>query len=58
VDAVTVQNEVDTDQEGRMPACLWSQTSEMRFIGEHLGPHFAERKIASKIWLLDYNYDL
>jgi glucosylceramidase len=58
VDAVTVQNEVDTDQEGRMPACLWSQTNEMRFIGEHLGPHFAERKIASKIWLLDHNYDL
>ncbi len=23
IDAVTVQNEVDTDQDGRMPACLW-----------------------------------
>ena len=58
VDAVTIQNEVDTDQEGLMPACLWSQTSEMRFIGEHLGPHFAERNMAAKIWLLDHNYDL
>ena len=25
VDAVTVQNEVDTDQDGRMPASLWGQ---------------------------------
>jgi Glycosyl hydrolase family 30 TIM-barrel domain len=58
VDAVTVQNEVDTDQEGLMPACLWPQTSEMRFIAEHLGPRFAERGIRAKIWLLDHNYDL
>jgi glucosylceramidase len=58
VDAVTVQNEVDTDQEGLMPACLWPQASEMRFIAEHLGPRFAEGKVRSKIWLLDHNYDL
>src|SRR5208337_1560108 len=58
VDAVTVQNEVDTDQGGRMPACLWGQEDETRFIAEHLGPRLAERNIKTKIWILDHNYDL
>jgi len=38
VQAVTVQNEVDTDQDGRMPACLWGQEYEMGFVKNHLGP--------------------
>src|SRR5690349_7293102 len=29
VQAVTVQNEVDTDQDARMPACLWPQEYEI-----------------------------
>jgi glucosylceramidase len=58
IDAVTVQNEVDTDQEGLMPACLWGQEHETRFIAEHLGPRFAERSIETKIWILDHNYNL
>jgi glucosylceramidase len=37
VEAVSVQNEVDTDQEGLMPACFWGQASERRFVAEHLG---------------------
>jgi len=36
--AVTVQNEVDTDQDGRMPACSWPQEYEIRFVKDHLGP--------------------
>jgi len=28
IQAVTVQNEVDTDQDGRMPACLWGRVME------------------------------
>jgi len=58
VHAVTVQNEVDTDQEGLMPACLWGQSSEMRFVAEHLGPYFADNNISTRIWILDHNYDL
>jgi glucosylceramidase len=42
VDAVTTQNEVDTDQDGRMPACLWGQ----------------EYSVPTKIWILDHNYNL
>ena len=32
IDAVTVQNEVDTDQDGRMPQALWGQEYEMEFV--------------------------
>ena len=41
VNAVTVQNEVDTEQNGRMPACLFGQEYEMGFVADHLGPEFA-----------------
>ena len=58
VNAVTVQNEVDTDQDGNMPACLWGQEYEMEFVADHLGPQFAKDRIAAKIWILDHNYSL
>ena len=38
VQALTSQNEVDTDQDGRMPACLWGQEYEIQFVRDHLGP--------------------
>src|ERR1700680_1093689 len=38
VQAVTVQNEADTDQDGRMPACLFPQEYEIGFVKNHLGP--------------------
>jgi len=37
IHAVTSQNEVDTDQDGRMPACLWGQEYEIEFVKAHLG---------------------
>lgn len=58
VDAVTVQNEVDTDQDGRMPACSWPQEYEIAFVKDHLGPLFEKQSPATKIWILDHNYDL
>jgi glucosylceramidase len=58
VNALSVQNEVDTDQDGNMPACLWGQEYEMQFISDHLGPLFAKEKIGAKIWILDHNYSL
>jgi glucosylceramidase len=58
VNALSVQNEVDTDQDGNMPACLWGQEYEMQFIADHLGPLFAKEKIGVKIWILDHNYSL
>lgn len=58
IDAVTSQNEVDTDQDGRMPAALWGQEYETTFIKEFLGPAFRDASIDTKIWILDHNYDL
>jgi glucosylceramidase len=58
VQAVTVQNEVDTDQDGRMPACLWGQEYEMGFVKNHLGPALQQGGLSTKIWILDHNYNL
>jgi len=58
VQAVTVQNEVDTDQDARMPACLWAQEYEMGFVKNHLGPALQQNGLSTKIWILDHNYNL
>jgi glucosylceramidase len=58
IQAVTSQNEVDTDQDGRMPACLWGQEYEIEFVTKHLGPLLKANGVATKIWLLDHNYNL
>jgi glucosylceramidase len=63
IDAITVQNEVDTDQDGgypnsAFPACLWAQEHEIAFVGRHLGPAFEQNKIRAKIWILDHNFNL
>ena len=58
IDAVTSQNEVDTDQDGLMPACTWPQEIEVGFVGEHLGPAFEKAGIKTKIWIIDHNYNL
>ena len=58
VQAVTSQNEVDTDQDGRMPACLWGQEYEIAFVRDHLGPLLESTKTATRIWILDHNYNL
>jgi len=58
IDAITSQNEPDTDQAGRMPACAWAQEHEVAFIGKHLGPALSEAGLDTKIWLLDHNLNL
>lgn len=58
LNAVTVQNEVDTDQDGKMPACLWGQEYEMEFVARHLGPQFSANRIDTRVWILDHNYNL
>ena len=41
-----------------MPQCEWGQEYEMHFVERHLGPTFKKEGIATKIWILDHNYDL
>jgi glucosylceramidase len=58
VQALTTQNEVDTDQDGRMPACIWPQEYEIQFVRDHLGPLLESSGMPVKIWFLDHNYNL
>ncbi|HTU47580.1 MAG TPA: glycoside hydrolase family 30 protein [Bryobacteraceae bacterium] len=58
VNAVTIQNEVDTEQDGRMPASLWGQEYETGFVAEHLGRALGDARLNTKIWIVDHNYNL
>lgn len=58
VNAVSPQNEVDTDQDGKMPACTWPQEIEVQFVGDDLGPAIENAGLKTKIWLIDHNYNL
>ena len=58
IDAVTIQNETDAEQEGRMPACLFSQEQEMEFAARFLAPAIRKAGMDAKIWLLNHNYSL
>ncbi len=58
INAITTQNETDTDQAGRMPASAWAQEYEVAFVGKHLGPAIEKAGLDTKIWLLDHNFNL
>jgi glucosylceramidase len=58
VKAVTVNNEVDTDQDGHFPATLWAQQHEMVFVASFLGPALEKAGLNTKIWINDHNYNL
>jgi glucosylceramidase len=58
INAITIQNEVDTDQDSRMPAALWGQEYEVEFIKKFLGPALERASLDTKIWILDHNYNL
>lgn len=58
IDGITVQNEVDTDQGGRMPQCTWPQEYEVDFVRYFLGPLFEKEGIDARIWAIDHNPNL
>jgi len=58
VNSVTPQNEIDTEQDGRMPAACWPQEYEIEFIRDHLAPRMAKSANPADIWILDHNYNL
>lgn len=58
IDAISPQNEVDTDQDSRMPACLLPQEIEVEYVGQHLGHAIEDAGLKTKIWLIDHNYNL
>ena len=58
VQAVTLQNEVDTDRDGSAPACAWPQDYEADFLTMHLGPLLQRSGLKTRIWIIDHNYNL
>jgi glucosylceramidase len=58
VNAVTSQNEVDTEQDSRMPACLFPQEVEVKFVATSLGPAIEKAGLGTQIWMIDHNYNL
>jgi glucosylceramidase len=58
INSVSSQNEVDAEQDGRMPACAWPQEYEIGFVRDHLGPALGQNDLKTAIWLLDHNYNL
>ena len=58
INAVTSQNELETDQGGSMPATYWTPEVESDFIRDHLGPLLKKKGDKTEIWLLDHNYNL
>lgn len=55
--AITPQNECETDQGGRMPACYWSPETEAKFVLA-LRKKADEQGLPFEIWLCDHNFSL
>lgn len=53
--AITPQNETETLQLGRMPACMWHPDLEAKFISI-LRRKFTEHHIDTKIWCYDHSF--
>lgn len=56
IQALTPQNEPETHQSGRMPACIWNPETEARFI-KILRSKLDEQGMDVKIWMWDYRFD-
>jgi glucosylceramidase len=57
INALTPQNEPETDQLGKMPATYWNPDDEMTFV-RGIGPVLRAKKINTAVWIHDHNYDL
>lgn len=57
VDAITVQNEPMTDQQGLSVATLVSAAQEAKLISRLLPDAFARYGLTPQIWMLDHDYD-
>lgn len=55
IQAVTVQNETETDQKGLMTACIWHPDLEAEFVSI-LRRKLNEAGLDTKIWIHDHNF--
>ena len=56
ISAITPQNEPETQQGGRMPACIWHPEIEAAFVKE-LKKRLTQKGLDTQIWLYDHNFD-
>jgi len=56
IHAITPQNEPGYSP-GSYPTCGWTAKQQRDFIGNHLGPAFQAKNIATKIWCYDHNFN-
>lgn len=57
ISAITPQNEVETDQNGKMPACRWHPDIEAEF-AIALHKKLRDRGLNVKIWIHDHNFSM
>lgn len=58
ISALTPQNETETDQSSKMPACLWHPEIEMLFVKEMRRLLNENGFEDLKIWILDHNFPM
>ncbi len=56
ISAVTPQNECNTQQNYKMPACIWHPETEAHFICA-LSKKLKENSLDTRIWALDHNFN-
>ena len=56
INALTPQNETETDQLSLMPACYWHPETEASFVRDYMGPLLKENKLDVEMWIVDHNY--
>lgn len=56
ISAVTPQNEPNTQQAGRMPACIWHPEIEAEFV-KCLRKKLDENALDVEIWMFDHNFN-
>ena len=56
ISAITPQNETETHQHGKMPACIWHPETEAKFV-KALRKKLDARGLDVKIWIFDHNFD-
>jgi len=55
ISAITPQNEANTQQNGKMPACIWHPETEARFI-KVLRQKLHAENLDVKIWMYDHSF--
>lgn len=59
INALTSQNESETDQLSLMPACYWHPETEMSFLRDYLAPLLRKNGMDEvELWIMDHNYIL